>query len=190
MKGAPTAAAFLLLGVGCSSPTASAGVAIATRQLAPTASATATINGDYAMIALVQDLVSLLSRNPLTIEDVTDRVGPVGHDPGGLMPIELRPVLAGVRAASLARDPDSGLPYLLTLELAPGTQLTVAMLRQAFGDYQRLRTDRGHPPQIVFSPPGGTQWKVALIADLQSAAAAFDDQSVTSLSLLRERVSS
>ena len=119
-----------------------------------------------------------------------NRVGPITNDPGGLMPIELRPVLAGVRAASLGRNPDNGLPYLLNNDLAPDALLTAATLKQVFGAYKRLRTDRGQPPEIIFNPPTlGSRWKVAVIAHLESAAVAVDDQSVTSLSLLREPVS-
>jgi hypothetical protein len=40
------------------------------------------------------------------------------------MPIELQPVLSGVRAANLDRYPDNGLPYALTIELAPGARVT------------------------------------------------------------------
>ena len=79
---------------------------------------------------------------------------------------------------------------MLTIELTPGARLTAATLRQAFGDYKRLRTDRGQPPEIIFYPPAvGSRWKAAVIADLHFAAAALDDQPVTSLSLRRDPVS-
>lgn len=142
------------------------------------------------MINLIQELVRFLSQDLLSVEDVIGRVGPVVDDPGDPMPIELRPVLTGVRAAYLNRYPDNGLPYALTIELAPDAQLTSAELQHAFGDYKQLRTDRGQPPEIIFYPSAvGSQWKVAVIADLQSAAAALDDQPVTSLSLRRDPVS-
>ena len=141
------------------------------------------------MIDLIRELHQFLSRDSLSIEDVIDRVGPVTNDPGGLLPIELQPVLPGVREANLARNPDDGLPYLLTI--ATDAHLTTAELQAAFGDYKRMRTDRGHPPEIIFNPPAsGTGWKVALLATLQSASEPLDDQQVSSISFRRELLSS
>jgi hypothetical protein len=141
------------------------------------------------MIDLIQELVRFLSQDLLGVEDVIRRLGPVVDDPGDPMPIELRPVLPGVDAAYLNRYPDNGLPYALTIELAPDARLTSAELVRAFGDYKRLRTDRGHPPEIIFYPPAvGSQWKIAVIAGLQTATAP-DPQLVTSLSLRRDPVS-
>ncbi len=143
------------------------------------------------MIDLIRELVRFLSQDALSVDDVVGRVGPIVNDPGGLMPIELRPILSNVRAANLGRDPDNGLPYVLTIELTPGAGLTAATLQQEFGVYQRLRTDRGQPPEIILYPAEiGSRWKIALIADLQSTAASLDDQPVTSLSLRRDPVSS
>jgi hypothetical protein len=140
------------------------------------------------MIDLIRELHQFLSTDSLSVEDVIARVGPVTNDPGGLMPVELQPVLVGVREASLARDPDNGLPYLLTIE--PDARLTTADLQAAFGDYKRLRTDRGQPPDIIFNPPAsGSAWRVALLATLQTASEPLDEQQVSSLSFRRERLS-
>jgi hypothetical protein len=185
VKGALTAA--LLFAAGGSSRLSPA---VAARHRAPHASDAATISEYNAMIDQIRELVRFLSRDSLSVEDVVGRVGPVINDPGGLMPVELQPVLDGVRAANLGRNSDNGLPYVLTLELTPGSGLTAATLRQAFGDYKRLRTERGQPPEIIFYPPPvGSRWKVALIADLRSVAAELDDQPVTGLSLRRDPVS-
>ena len=51
------------------------------------------------MTHLVRDLVRFLAQDPLGIEDVTARAGPVERDPGVLMPIELWPEVAGVRGS-------------------------------------------------------------------------------------------
>ncbi|HEX7334517.1 MAG TPA: hypothetical protein VF290_23650 [Pyrinomonadaceae bacterium] len=143
------------------------------------------------MIDLIRELQEFLSRDPLSLEDVIARVGPVTNDPGGLMPVEFQPSLPGVREASLSRDPDNGLPYLLTIELASDARLTTAELQQAFGDYKRMRTHRDQPPEIMFNPPAsGSGWKVALLATLQSASKPLDEQQVTSLSFRREPLSS
>ncbi|HST20351.1 MAG TPA: hypothetical protein VLR90_04505 [Blastocatellia bacterium] len=90
-----------------------------------------------------------------------------------------------MRAAHLCRSPDNGLPYALIIEPVPDTGLTVSEFQQAFGDYKRLLTDRGHPLEIIFYPPAvGARWEVAVIADLLSAAEPLDHQPVTSVSLL------
>lgn len=143
------------------------------------------------MIDLIRDLVEFLSQDSLAVEDVVARVGTITHDPGGLMPIVIRPALAGVQEADLARDPDNGLPYVLTIRLADDAALTTTMLRQVFGEYTRLRTDRHQPPQVIFYPPDlNSRWEVAIIATLQSAHEPFDDQQISSLAFRRERSSS
>jgi hypothetical protein len=140
------------------------------------------------MIDLIRQLHQFLLSDPLSIEDVIARVGPVADDPGGLMPIELQPVLPGVREANLARNPSTGLPYVLTIEPAADAQLTAADLRTAFGDYVRVLTDRGQPPEIIIYPPASdSPWKVAIVATLQSTSDPLDDQQVSSLSFRRER---
>lgn len=142
------------------------------------------------MINLIGKLVRFLSQDSLSVEDVISQVGTIVHDPGVPMPIELRPVLTGVRAAYLDRYPDNGLPYALTLELAPDARMTAAALRQAFGDYKQSRTDRGHPPEIIFYPPAvGSRWTVAVLADLESGTTPLDDRPVTRLSLRRDPAS-
>ncbi|HKP84438.1 MAG TPA: hypothetical protein VJT69_20650 [Pyrinomonadaceae bacterium] len=62
---------------------------------------------------------------------------------------------------------------------------------QVFGDYKRMSTERGQPPDVIFNPPtSGSSWKVALLATLQSASEPLDEQQVSSLSFRRERLSS
>lgn len=59
--------------------------------VALTASGAATVSGDYAMFGLIRELVRFLSQDLLSVEDMVGRVDPIVNDPGGLMPIELRP---------------------------------------------------------------------------------------------------
>jgi hypothetical protein len=142
------------------------------------------------MIELIEELIQLLSRDGITIDDVIRKVGVISNDPGGLMPIEIRSSLPGVKTASLSRDPDTGQPYELTIEPTSAAKLTAGMLLQAFGDYRRLRTDRGQAPQIIFHPkPKDAGWKVAILASLQSTAEAIESQQVSSLSLRRDQSS-
>lgn len=139
------------------------------------------------MNELIRDLISFLSQDTLTVEDVVARIGPVTNDPGIPMSLEMRPTLVGVRSARLARYPDSGVPYLLTLEFAPDARPTVAELKATFGDYHRARTGRGRPISVIFYPPAiGTHWQVALIAELLSKGDDLDPVPVTTLALRRD----
>ena len=144
--------------------------------------------GDHAMIDQIQELIRLLSQDPLSVADVIARVGPVVDDPGIPQTAALEPAsLRGVRAARLGRYPDTGLPYTLALELADDAQPTAAALRAAFGDYKRARTDRGHPAQLLFYPPAqAPRWQVALLADLAPTDGSLDDARVTRLTLRRD----
>lgn len=138
---------------------------------------------------LIRELVLFLSRDKLTVEDVAARVGPVVRDPGVPMPLEFRPVIAGVHSAHLSRYPDSGLPYILTLKLAPDARLTTAELKAVFGDYRRSRTDFDRPIEIIFYPPAaGEHWRVAVIAQLVREGDSLDDAPVMTLALRRDPI--
>jgi hypothetical protein len=137
------------------------------------------------MIDAVRDLVLLLLQDPLSVQDVTARVGSVIRDPGVPMTIELQPRLAGVRSASLSRYPESALPYVLTLEFKRGDQPTVAELKSVFGDYSRTLTDRGQPITIVFPPSAASHWRVVMFAELESGGV-LDDCSVATIALRRD----
>jgi hypothetical protein len=131
--------------------------------------------GDHAMamIDLARDLHRFLSQDPLTIADIATRVGPITSDPGVPMEIQLSPVIPGVSAARLARYPDSGLPFTLTLEPTPDARPTAAALRGTFGEGRRGLTDRGRPPELQFDPPAaGPRWHVVVIAELDGLGGA------------------
>ena len=142
------------------------------------------------MIELIQDLVRFLSQDGLTVDDIRARVGTVMHDPGGLLPLELQPQMAGVRAAQLARDPVSGRPYLLDLQLAAEARPTVSALKSALGNYRQAITNRGRPRQVLFYPPTlATQWTVVVIAELAEGGDGLDDATATRLAFRRDPVS-
>jgi hypothetical protein len=146
-------------------------------------------DGDHAMIELVQELISFLSQDTLSVADVVARVGSVLKEPGQQMPIELRPTLAGVWAARLSLDPDSGLPYMLTIEPEPDARPTPAMLKAALGDYRRMPTHFDLPRELMFSPLGkGTRWHVVVFVKLQDAAGSIDDAPATSIAFRRDAV--
>jgi hypothetical protein len=149
------------------------------RHLAPTA-------GAQSMTDTLRELVQLLSQD-LSIADVSAHVGTIVNDPGVPQPIELKPAIAGVRAAGLSRYPETGKPYLLTLELAPKARPTVAEMRGQFGDYRRAWTDIGRPVQLLFSPPAAEHWSIVLIADLEPGPLPVQDSNrVATVSLRRD----
>ena len=141
------------------------------------------------MIALLHHLCRLLARDDLTVEDVVRAVGSVVRDPGVPMPMILQPSVPGVRAASLGRYPETGLPYLLVLEFERSAQPTVAELAAAFGRYQRTYSDRGMPIPLLFEPVAdASAWTVALIADLPSGTGALDAAKAERVALRRDPV--
>jgi len=143
-----------------------------------------------AVIAIVRDLVRFLSQDPLSVEDVIDRVGPVVRDPGVPMPMELNPAMPDVSSAKLTRYPDSGLPYLLTIEPSLDARPSATSLEAAFGGYKRSRTDPGIPAELIFYPPANApHWRVAVIARLESSGSDLDSAPVTSISFRRDPLS-
>ena len=143
-----------------------------------------------AMTAFLTDLVRLFARDELTADDVVRAVGPVVRDPGVPMPMVLRPTTRGVQAASLARDPDSLMPYLLTLELEGSARPTVGDLSGAFGSFHVLPRDRGMPTSLHFVPATpNSRWSVALVATLAASTAPSDGDEVPTVVLQREPLS-
>ncbi len=139
------------------------------------------------MMELIRELIRFLSQDPLAVDEVTARIGPIVRDPGIPMPIELRPALAGVCSAYLTRYPESGLPYVLTVEPTRDAAPTVGALQAVFGDYRRALTGRGMPYEIVFSTPAeGTNWRIVLIARLEPVSDQIESTLVTSIALRRD----
>ena len=117
------------------------------------------------MIDELLDLARLLSQDPLTMEQVSARIGPVIDDGGRDRAWELRPTDPRWRTARVARDRDTGAPFLV--ELAPSGNLTVAALRARLGDYQQLRSHEDLPRQVVFRLPDlDLPYRAALIVSL------------------------
>jgi hypothetical protein len=144
-----------------------------------------------ALTDLIGEMVRTLSRDGLTFEDVAAIVGPVAQDPGVPASATLQTVLPGVRAAKLSRYPDSGLPYVLTLEPDPASRPTPDALTSILGDYRRAPTDRGMLPKVVFAPePSAPRWNVVVIAQLGTASAAFGQAPITSISFRRDPITS
>jgi len=139
------------------------------------------------MMAFFADLVRLFARDGLTVDDVVGAIGPIERDPGVPMPIVLQPGAGGIHAASLARYPDSRLPYLLNLELAEGARPTVGDLARTFGAFVVLPRDRGMPVWIRFAPAAPpSHWTVTINAPVAGSAVPDDDDVVPAIVLQRE----
>jgi hypothetical protein len=142
---------------------------------------------ERAMIDLIRELALFLSRDRLTVDAVTAWVGRVVRDPGIPMPIELQTTLPGVRSAKLGRYPDSGLPYVLTLEPAQDSRPSVGALKAALGNYRQARTSLGAPAVLVFPAAStGRRWEVAVIATVDKGAKDLDSTRVRALTLRRD----
>jgi hypothetical protein len=142
---------------------------------------------NLTMIDFVRDLVTFLSQDEPTMQDIVARVGAVRDDPGIPMPIELDFRHPGVRSGSLSLYPDNGMPFVLTIEPEPEARPAVGALISVFGDYRQALTDRGRPIKIVFSPPNeGTCWNVVVIADLPSNASVLETDLVFRIALRRD----
>ena len=138
------------------------------------------------MIGVIRH-VSFSFPSGITLEDVSKRVGPIAHDPGGRMPLELRSILPGVKRASLARYPGSNLPYILDLTPAPDARPTAAKLKAFLGEDRRARTDMGRPWKLVFHPSTDQQsCPVAVIADLQPDAPDLETAPITHVAFRRD----
>lgn len=137
------------------------------------------------MTETFSELAQFLSQEH-TIAEVTGRVGKTVKDPGPPLPVVIEPHLAGVKSATLSRYPKDGKPYLLTLGLHTGP--TVAAMREKFGAFERLDSDLGRPPQLLFKVPAGAAWRIVLIAELEPAANAIDSDHVVSLAFRRDPI--
>jgi hypothetical protein len=139
------------------------------------------------MIDELLDLARLLSQDPLTMEQVIARIGPVIDDGGRDRAWQLQPSDPRWRSARVARDRDTGAPFLVELAPSLGSgALTLAALRVRFGDYQRLRGHEDLPRQVVFQlPDAGLPYRTTLIASLDDSDG-LDDATVVLLAVRRD----
>jgi hypothetical protein len=142
---------------------------------------------ESAMLDLVRELILFLLQDRLTVGEVARRVGPIGHDPGIPLSIELQPVLPGVRAAKLARFPDSGLPYVLTLEPAMESRPIVGALKEVLGPYKQARTGLEMPASLIFPPAGRESgWQVVVFVTLDKVGVEMDSARTRTIAFRRD----
>ncbi|MEO5929585.1 MAG: hypothetical protein ABIR47_06610 [Candidatus Kapaibacterium sp.] len=144
---------------------------------------------ESGLITMILDFVAFLARDPLSVDDVIKRVGDLAGDPGIPMPIALRPTLPGIRSASLARYPDTGLPYLLTLVPSQDFHPTPSKLAVVLGPYSSPAGNRGRNPEVIFYPRvGDERWSIAVIVEVERTSSAIDIAPVISIAFRRDPV--
>jgi hypothetical protein len=124
-------------------------------------------NSGDALIAVVEELRTFLAQDNLSMRDVAEWIGhAVGGDPSDR--VEVQPRLAGVSAAQVLSYPETGLPYLVTIEPEDSATTTPAQLRSHFGDFTGLPTHFGAPRELSFTGHRDTQpWRVVVLVTVE-----------------------
>jgi hypothetical protein len=103
------------------------------------------------MIGIIQSCFDLLAHRA-NAEEIAAHIGSVKHDPGIPMSIEIEPRSSKLQSAELARDPESGQPYLLTLVPVPSERRALSSLEALFGPCKRTRPGLGLPASCIIDP--------------------------------------
>ena len=136
------------------------------------------------MIELLRELATLLARDPLTVDDVVERLGPVVQDTDYNLLIDPRnPLLGGVNLVRLmdqhTLEPGETPAFL---ELTPAEPLALGSLEQMFGVSKTIWPDHEEElPQAIFEQPVATSLSHETVL-----IAAVDDGRVLSLTLRRD----
>ena len=127
------------------------------------------------MLAALQELVSLLASDPLSVDQVVAALGTIQEDLGASVAVTpasplFREVIVA-RAIDLATRQPSDAPALI--RLTPADRPTLEALAEAFGRYREIPPeDRGQLPQAIFYlqlPEGPCL--IALIAEVREGQA-------------------
>jgi hypothetical protein len=135
------------------------------------------------MIQTLRDLIASLSQD-LSVAEISAHLGPITSDPGPPLLAELTPKDPSFSRVAIGRYRDDGKPYTVDLELS--APLAVASLSAAFGSYKQVRTDRGQPRKIAFSPAGTGPWKIVLLVQVPSGMSPIDEAETRRLVLRRD----
>jgi hypothetical protein len=137
------------------------------------------------MLAALQEMVSLLASDPLTVQQVAAKLGVVAEDLGASLAVApADPLFEEVivaRGIDLATRLPSDEPAFV--RLVPADPPSLETLAAAFGSYREIPPeDRGQLPQAIFylQPPEGP-CLVALIAEVREGQA-------VSITLRRDRL--
>ena len=121
------------------------------------------------LIEMIEDLMTFLSRDRLTVAEIIEKIGSEERDPGIPMPIELCPASSVLESADLARCPKSGQPYVLTINPVPEARPTVSELGQVLGAWESPLARREAPPSVIFQQAAviNRDWKVVVIVRIE-----------------------
>ena len=139
------------------------------------------------LAVLLRQVFQLLGGPKLAVGDVVKLLGPIDTDPGIPVSIRLRPASPDLKSASLSRYPESGVPYLITLEPVPNARPTLHDLQEIFGEYRRGLGSARKIVEFIFYPHvPGAPWQIAVIARLGGPSANFDAEPVRTISFRRD----
>ena len=139
------------------------------------------------MIDIIQNLIKLLSSDPLTSPQVAECLGKVLGEDKKHAPLSVKPHDKAFREVKIMRKPN-GTPTSVTLSLAEAQTVTLADLRAAFGDYNTMpRMNWQMPPRVMFQVDiPGQPYTCAIFADLQMGQEPADSSVVTTITVRRD----
>lgn len=126
------------------------------------------------MIAELQAIISLLTTDPLTVDQVVENLGTVttNYTPN----VVVKPYSSELKEASVLRRMDArtfqhiNTPNSVTLK--PTMPPTVETLAQAFGEYNEVISTDALPPRIIFYlDKYSKKYTIALIAYIEEGRA-------------------
>ncbi|MCX6243085.1 MAG: hypothetical protein NTU98_00120 [Bacteroidetes bacterium] len=121
-----------------------------------------------SMIDTLGELVSFLSKDRISVSDVVTQIGINLDDPGVPLPITIKTKIPGIQTVKLARYPDSGLPYVLSIRFEKHAGPTLWNLKSCFGEYRQILTGPEQLPAFIFYPETNQKlWSVGVIAGVE-----------------------
>jgi hypothetical protein len=140
------------------------------------------------MLETLQKLCQLLSKDPLSVEEVASALGSGGVPTGSSAPIRVTPYNQSFLTIEITRKKGSGEPSNVVLTPVPAKTLTIGQLKSAFGDFHDLpRSNYRSPHRVLFRPSAkGQAHSCAVLADFDADDALTDSTQVTSLTMRRD----
>ena len=140
------------------------------------------------MIETLQKLCQLLTKDPLSVEEVANMLGSGGVPAGSSTPIRVTPYNQSFLTIEVTRRKGSSEPSNVMLAPSPSKTLTIGQLKAAFGDFHDLpRSSYKSPHRVLFRPAAKEQaFSCAILADFDADDALTDSTRVTSLTVRRD----
>jgi hypothetical protein len=139
------------------------------------------------MIDTIQNLIKLLSSDPLTSPQVAESLGKVIGEDKKHAPLPVQPRDSAFRDIKIMRKPN-GTPTSVTLSLSEPHRTTLADLRATFGDYNPMpRMNWQSPQRVMFQVDiPGQPYTCAIFADVQMGQEPADSSVVTAITVRRD----